>query len=304
MNKPSAVIADTDMRTIETVASLLSPQRFDVSTAATPREVEGTVAGHRSALVVASESLDGFDAARVCRRLKRMVERSHIVLVLDRYDRDRVSAAYEAGADDVVAKPLVDAELRARLGTAARMLELEEVRTRLEDESALLAEITARAHFYSRRYLESQLDGEITRARRFEHSLSLILAEIAAAPGDERAMRAVGHYLSERFRANVDWVARYDDCRFAFVLPETGLSGALSATERVQAELNDDAVRTSAGLPSKLQVRFGVSATEPARLRSPHPPNTQIFLAAAEAYLADAVGTRDRRIAAGPVPHA
>jgi GGDEF domain-containing protein len=102
-------------------------------------------------------------------------------------------------------------------------------------------------------------------------------------------MRSLGRFLAGRFRTNVDWVARYDDRRIALVFPETTLSGALRAAERLNLALGGEE-RTALKLPNPLSIKYGVLALDATQL-SGHdaPPDSRLLLDAAETYLDDAL---------------
>lgn len=303
MERWTAIIADEDVAATELIARSLSPLRYDIVTVDNADDITATAAQQRAALVLASLSLPGLDPEQLCRKLNESAGYAYVTFLLEQHDADAIETAFATGADDAIAKPLIAVELRARLQHASRVLALEDFRAELEGEGALFAEISARANFHSRRYLEIQLDSEIARARRFAHSLALVLAEVQAKRAGDRLMRTLGHLLSERFRARVDWVARYDESKFAFVLPETDLTGAVTATRRLLAELSDDAVLTSTGLPAELTINFGVSVLDRTRLPSHASPEPQTLFDAAEAYLEDAARKGQSAIAAGPVPY-
>lgn len=304
MESWAAIIADVDVHSRELVAQALSPLRYRITAVECASGIVEIAARYNTALVIAGTSLPGLDPARLRRELGASADCTYVMFLLERHDPVAIEAAFAAGADDALAKPLIAAELRARLQHAARVLALENFRAQLEGEGALLAEISARANFHSRRFLEIQLGHEIERARRYAHPLALVLAEVRGDRTGNHVMRNLGHLLPERFRTRIDWMARYDDARLAFVLPETGLSGALALTRRLHAELTDHSVLTSVGLPIELAFCFGVGVLDPARLSARVAPDPRMLFDAAEAYLRDAARRGRGETAGGPVPHA
>jgi diguanylate cyclase (GGDEF)-like protein len=115
----------------------------------------------------------------------------------------------------------------------------------LADSAAQLQRLTvtdAVTEGYNRRYLETVLNGEIARAARFAHTLSVIMFDL---DNFKRVNDTLGHntgdeVLREVWRATaatvreVDTVARYGGDEFVIILPETDREAALSLAMRLQ----------------------------------------------------------------------
>ncbi len=297
----TAILVDRDPDTIVRVKDVLQ-QHDCVVSLASPSTVVAAAHAHKSSLVLLAPAASDPDPWSACRKLHDNSGNHHVICLLDRYDPAEVAVAFAAGADDVLSKPLIPAELDARVRLGKRVLMLEETRNTLEEEGALLAEISTRASFHSRRYLQSELTNELTRARRFAHALAVIVAEARQPEGGERAMRSFGQVLSRLCRSRVDWIARHGDHSYAVVLPETDLVGALSAAGRLQTELS---LRETSDSPDALVINLGVSAlhrNDTDILESAAGP--QLLLDAAEQYLKEAMRKGPGQIVGGPAPHA
>jgi DNA-binding response OmpR family regulator len=72
--------------------------------------------------------MPGMDGIDVCRRVrsKRFGGPIYILILTAKTDSEDLRLALEAGADDYATKPFKSQELRARLRTARRILQLEE----------------------------------------------------------------------------------------------------------------------------------------------------------------------------------
>ena len=296
----TAILADKDPDTIARVKDGLAQHDFVVELAS-PSTVVAAARAHKSTLVLLAPSSPESDPWSVCRKLHDNVDSHHVICLLDRYDPAEVTAAFAAGADDVLPKPLIPAEFDARVRMGKRVLVLEETRTTLEEEGALLAEISTRASFHSRRYLQSELTNELTRAGRFAHAVSVIVAEARPREGGERAMRSFGQVLSRLCRSRVDWIARHGDRSYAVVLPETDLVGALSAAGRLQTELS---ARETSDSAESLVINLGVSALHGDNVSLAEKAGPEVLLNAAEQYLKDAMQKGPGQIVGGPAPHA
>jgi DNA-binding response OmpR family regulator len=71
--------------------------------------------------------MPGLDGIEVCRRVRaiRPITDVYILILTAKMQREDLAAAVEAGADDYVTKPFKSVELRARLRTGCRVIDLE-----------------------------------------------------------------------------------------------------------------------------------------------------------------------------------
>lgn len=291
-----AIIADPDPVSTAAIEQQLGPLGFVAVPAPQAEDVGAALKQHGRALVLAALPDKGEDISEHLMEWRKGAQQCHITLLLDGYRPEHVARAFEQGADEVIIKPVVEAELRARMSRAVQTMLLEDYRARLNGEAVLLSEIAVRSRLHSRRYLQDQLGHEVDRARRFAHALALILVQVITTRPDERLYRNFGVFLNRFVRVHVDWVARYTDRTFALVLPETPLLGAVRAAHRLRAMLNEAAL-LSAGLPAELKVSFGVSALD--EVSATELSDTRLLMDSAESYLREAVSNGPDRIIAG-----
>ncbi|MBS0396435.1 MAG: diguanylate cyclase, partial [Proteobacteria bacterium] len=140
------------------------------------------------------------------------------ILLTGRDSRESVLAGLGAGADDYLTKPVDEAELLARLKTGWRIAELERRLHVAREEAVKLSLTDALTGVSNRRHLAAELQGEVTRARRFGRALSVLMCDVdhfkrvndthGHAAGDA-VLQALAHLLAGHVRIDVDWVARY-----------------------------------------------------------------------------------------------
>ena len=190
-----------------------------------------------------------------------------------------------AGADDCLARQAGEPALKARLGTARRIAELEEVLRIAVMENRELSTTDELTRVASRRFFGKHFPREIERAARYRRPLSLILCDIdffkhvndtlAHASGDD-ILKQFGARLQESLRRGVDWVARLGGEEFAIILPETNYDQALDAARRLRACIADRPfpisgktveVTASFGMCNLQQVPFGDRKTADHMLR-------------------------------------
>lgn len=110
---------------------------------------------------------------------------------------------------------------------------------RLTKKLAITDELTGLANY---RHLQTRLDDEIERARRYGKNVSLIMLDVDDFKGfnDAHGHIAGDHALAdlaevlERNVREVDLVARYGGEEFSVVLPETDAPGAYVAAEKLR----------------------------------------------------------------------
>lgn len=103
---------------------------------------------------------------------------------------------------------------------------------------------------YNHRHFKSELDRAIMSAARFNHPLSLIMADIdlfkryndsnGHAAGDT-ALKTVATLIKKATR-EVDLTARYGGEEFAVILKETTLEGAVEVAQRIRALIEAQAI--------------------------------------------------------------
>jgi two-component system cell cycle response regulator len=167
----------------------------------------------------------------------------YIIILTAKESKSDIVMGLESGADDYLKKPFHDAELKARLKTGLRILELERSLRRANDEVKRLSIIDPLTGCYNRGYLDTQLTKELKRALRYKNPLSIVMTDIdhfktvndrfGHRCGD-RVLKEFIRVLSGSIRKDLDWIARYGGEEFVIVLPETDLKGAATTASRLR----------------------------------------------------------------------
>ena len=115
----TAIVADTDTGSLANIRKWMHGLGYDTERVRSADAIVSALSGRTRAVVIASLSLPGLDAARLCRDVRAAVRNAYVLFFLDGdAEQAMMEQAVDAGADDVVSKPLVEAELRARLHLA------------------------------------------------------------------------------------------------------------------------------------------------------------------------------------------
>ena len=196
-------------------------------------------------IVITDWMMPEMTGLELCRAIRRRDSPGYvfILIVTARDAKDDIVAGLEAGADDYLTKPIHGAELIARLKTCVRILELERSLNKANEEIKTLSITDPLTGCYNRGYLADRFPQELSRARAYKHSLSVVLCDLdhfkkvndtyGHQAGDE-VLKEVVLRIKASVRDNVDWVVRYGGEEFLIVLPETDSMGAYRTAERLK----------------------------------------------------------------------
>ena len=171
-----------------------------------------------------------------------------VVFVTGLEDRKTRELCMNAGADDLLIKPVSPVELGLRLTAMLRIrrltLDLAEKGRALEQ----LAHIDPLTGVANRRAFEAAINSELVRARRYEHPLCLIVGDIdhfkrindlhGHLAGDF-VLKELARLVQSRIRRD-EVFARYGGEEFCIILPETTLDGAVELGERLRQQVHDN----------------------------------------------------------------
>lgn len=120
------LIVDDDAITIALLSKMLGDAGYKVVTAENGLEAIDILKKHQVHLVVTDWMMPEVNGPQLCRWIRTQGGGRYVfILMLTSIDdEEKVVEALEAGADEVIRKPIRASELRARLGSAQRMLDL------------------------------------------------------------------------------------------------------------------------------------------------------------------------------------
>jgi diguanylate cyclase (GGDEF)-like protein len=201
-------------------------------------------AGPRLALL--DWMMPGLDGPGVVRtvRVKRGQQYVHMILLTSKQSKEDVVAGLDSGADDYLTKPFNPAELRARLRTGERILQLEDKLVEAREEMRYRATHDSLTTLWNRAVILELLERELQRGRRgLEHSrVTVILADIdhfkdvndtyGHAAGD-LVLQRISQMMLASVR-NYDAVSRYGGEEFLLVLAGCELKNGSERAERIR----------------------------------------------------------------------
>lgn len=247
-------------------------------------------------VVITDWLMPGLDGTELAARIRSGADApyTYVLVLTGAADEQTARATMEAGADDVIAKPLDAADLERKLIAAERVTTMHR-RLHADARHDPLTGIGNRLR------LAEDLDAVCARVERYGHTYSIAVFDVdhfkayndgaGHRQGDE-VLRQVAHALRDAARSG-DAVYRYGGEELVVLLPEQTLQSAAQEAERLRATVEALALPHPAG--GVVTVSAGVSGLGEGRC-SPE----DLFEAADRAlYAAKAAGRNRVEVDAG-----
>jgi two-component system, cell cycle response regulator len=208
-------------------------------------------------MVILDWMMPGLDGIELCRRIRndKTGPYKYVLLLTAKGSKEDVIAGLEAGADDYLTKPFDVNELRARVRSGKRILELQDALLRVQ--TALQFE-SAHDHLtglWNRGAIMDLLHRETQRSERTGEPLGIMMADLdhfkrindsyGHQTGDA-VLREVARRLLASVR-NYDYVGRYGGEEFLIVLGNSPAAALKITAERMRLCISRHPVETDAG---------------------------------------------------------
>lgn len=220
-------------------------------------------------LVITDWMMPEVDGPELVRRIRANDANgyTYIIMLTALGAKPNVVTGLEAGADDYLTKPFESDELMARVRIGERILKLEESLRASRQQMEYLALHDGLTNLLNRRALHDHAEAELSRAARNASPFSIILLDIdhfksvndrfGHAAGDA-ALRLVAGTLTQQVRA-YDAVGRWGGEEFLILLPNTALTEARAAAERVREAIEGVRLPLAVGGEVQLTASLGVA---------------------------------------------
>ena len=208
------------------------------------------------------------DGVEVCRELRRRKEHAYTYLILlsSRESKEDIVAGLESGADDYLTKPFDLDELKARLRTGHRILELEDHLVEARESMRFQATHDLLTSLWNRGVIMELMSHEIMRSRRERSCTALMMCDIdhfksvndqyGHAVGDE-VLREVARRLHNSVRS-YDMVGRYAGEEFLVALNKCDPGSAVSRAENLRMKIGARPIQT-ANMPVQVTISIGLA---------------------------------------------
>jgi diguanylate cyclase (GGDEF)-like protein len=195
-------------------------------------------------LAVLDWVMPGLDGVQVCREVRRRagLRYVYVILLTGRADPQDLVGGLEAGADDYLVKPVDVYELRARLRTGRRILDLQEQLLAAHEVLRHQATHDPLTGLWNRAVTLDRLERELARCRREGKAVGVLMidADHFKALNDahghlagDAALREISRRLTLGVRP-YDTVGRYGGEEFLLVLPDCDATTLSHLGERLR----------------------------------------------------------------------
>ncbi|MCF8089886.1 MAG: diguanylate cyclase [Desulfotignum sp.] len=207
--------------------------------------------------------MSGYEVLNHIRKTRTAYELPVLMLTAGKQNREMV-AAFHAGANDYLTKPIDRLELIARIKTQLSLSHA--VDTALKNVT--LANTDELTGLYNRRFMIHSGNREFTSTRVLNKPLSVIMLDIdffkaindrhGHAAGD-RILQDLADIIKKNIRG-IDVAVRYGGEEFVIILPGTTSKGAAQAAEKIRQIVEKSRVPASDNQIMTYTVSFGVAS--------------------------------------------
>ena len=220
-------------------------------------------------MVILDWMMPGLEGTELCRRVRSQQggRYKYLLLLTAKGRKEDIVAGLEAGADDYLTKPFDVNELRARMRTGQRILELQDALLRVQTELLFQSAHDHLTGLWNHGAITSLLQRETQRSSRTGRPLGLIMADLdhfklindsyGHQTGDA-VLREVAGRMVVSVR-NYDYVGRYGGEEFLIVLTECTTSDLIATAERMRVCVSESPIETEVG-PIPVTVSIGLAA--------------------------------------------
>jgi two-component system, cell cycle response regulator len=208
------------------------------------------------------------DGIEVCREIRSHRERpyTYLILLSSKESKREIVEGLEAGADDYLTKPYDEEELKARLRTGERILELEDRLVEARENMRFQATHDPLTSLWNRGVIEEFLGREIRRSRR-ENSCTVVMLcdvdhfkqvndQFGHNIGDD-VLRELARRLQRSVRS-YDMVGRFGGEEFLVILNRCDPGTAMTRAENLRAMVAKQPFQTRAN-PLAITISVGVA---------------------------------------------
>jgi diguanylate cyclase (GGDEF)-like protein len=265
------LVADDDVLSRRMMQKMLERSGYEVVTAEDGRQAADILAGDDGPrLALIDWMMPELDGPGVCRQVRQRHNTRYVYMTLltAKQASEDIVVGLEAGADDYLIKPCNPEELKARLRTGVRILDLEDKLVEAREEMRYRATHDALTSLRNRATVMADFERELARARREQGVVSIILCDIDhfkrvndtyGHPVGDEVLKQVASRLLSSVRS-YDSVGRYGGEEFLLILSGCNSSLAQRRAEDIRNSNAEHPFETSAG-PLSVNVSIGVLAS-------------------------------------------
>ena len=198
--------------------------------------------------------MPGMDGVEVCRKIRhrKKYKYTYIILLSAKDRKQDIIAGLSSGADDYMTKPVNFLELRARLQTGRRIIDLEDKLLLIQNQLKDIASRDSLTKIWNRSEISKFLSEELERGLREKKPTGVVLLDLdhfkkindfyGHAIGDQALLRVVSR-LKRKIRKS-DKIGRYGGDEIIIILPNCGLDEIKKVGERLRLAVGKIGIKT------------------------------------------------------------
>lgn len=258
-SQPRVLVVDDDPSRSEDLREMLEGERMQITWLTDPRKVLQVLPEVRADLLLLDVEMSGLTGFEVCRLLRATPswQGLPILLMTRRVSPELRLAAFRAGADDYLTRPIDRDEFMARIKVRMERARLARERADRDALTGLLA----------RRAFNDSMLGWLAEARRNGRPVSICLIDLDHFKGvndtyghlaGDRVLVGLGRLLSQSFRTE-DLRGRWGGEEFVVAFNNEGLASAREILNRARAEFSELAFEGDHGEVFQVTFSAGIS---------------------------------------------
>ena len=265
------LIAEDDLITAKILQKHLVSWGFDVFMEKNGEDAWNTLEKEHIQIALLDWMMPGMNGPQLCRKIRKLRSDpyTYIILVTARATTTDVVEGLNAGADDYLTKPIEPAEMKARLMTGTRIIELENKNKRLQKKLEKLAQEDSLTGFFNKRNIQERLEEELSRGRRENRPVGTVLLDIdkfkqindthGHTVGDQAILE-----IASRLRQNIriyDRIGRFGGDEILVLLWNAGIIQLRIVADRLCKAVSENPILTDSG-PLVVSVSVGGASSE------------------------------------------
>ncbi len=248
------LIAEDDLISSKILQKNLLNWGYYVVTASTGAEAWQALQDEELRMALLDWMMPGMDGIEVCRKIRRRRKFKYTyIIILSAKDRKQdIITGLSSGADDYMSKPVNFLELRARLQTGRRIIDLEDKLLFVQNQLKDIASRDSLTKVWNRSETSRFLSEELDRGHREGVPTGVILLDVDHFKrindfyghdiGDQALLQIVSR-IKKKIRKS-DRIGRYGGDEIIVILPRCSSSEVAMIAERVRLSVAGKGIKT------------------------------------------------------------
>ncbi len=248
------LIAEDDLISCRILEKNLQNWGYDVILAKSGEEAWQALKNEDLRMTILDWMMPGMGGVEICKKMRHRKRNKYTyIILLSAKDRKQdIIAGLSSGADDYMTKPVNFLELRARLQTGRRIIDLEDKLILIQSQLKDMASRDNLTKLWNRGEIIKFLREELERGQREKKAVAVMMMDVDYFKkindffghdiGDAALLQVVSRI--KRKARKSDKVGRYGGDEFIVVLPHCGLGEIKMIAERLRVSIARRGVKT------------------------------------------------------------